>query len=487
MRAFFMIIIVCLLLSQRKAKGDQPNMNSDKVDKRPVKTLTEQFLRFTKSLLRTSQITDSIHRVFGREGETVEVLIPLRGLPVAIYCLTPELSQNTISNPSTYWWREGESRARAIGEGDQYRVRLDGSLMLLNWESSQATGLYFCTMTHFRHQEEHSLTLRFCLVAYHLPFQSLQVGAQLETTTCEQRYVKNSITSVKSVLDALCEKLSCQINLEFDCTQWGTSPGTMERHIQLNITVQSQGEDAMIPCTTDQECHNEETLRKAFENIRAFLAQSESILMSNNMPPLYYVEGTFKATKVDHCLEGMGKLSGRNSPCMDCCVTCGPGSYSPNWTAICIPCPMNFYQHYFGKTQCQACPVGLRTNGKGAMSLTDCNSDGIQGRLLESNVKATKRVRMAGKVAEGRTAQEDGQILSSTQLLVTIVLCSVAFLGAAVLTIYCLVVLLCTEATSDRPVLRMKENTNLKRIRSSLSHPAMREHQKNSNWVTWIK
>ncbi|XP_072442978.1 zona pellucida-binding protein 1-like [Chiloscyllium punctatum] len=404
MRDFFMIIIVCLLLYQRKAKGDQPSKNSDNVDdNRPVKTLTRKFLRFTKSLLRTSQITEPIHRIFGREGETVEVLIPLRGSPVAIYCLTPELHQNAISNPSTYWWREGESRARAIGEGDQYRVRLDGSLMLLNWETSQATGLYFCTMTHFRHQEEHSLTLRFCLLAYHMPFQSLQVGAQLKTMTCEQRYVKNSITPMKSALDALCEKLSCQINLEFDCTQWGTSPGTMEHHIQLNITVQPQGEDAMIPCKTGQECPNEETLRKAYENIHAFLAQSESNLMSNNMPPLYYMEGTFKAMKVDHCLIGMGKLSDRNSPCLGCC------------------------------------------------------------------------------------AQEDGQILSSTQLLVTIVLCSLAFLGAAVLTIYCLVVLLCKEDPSDWHMLRMKENANLKRIRSPSSCPAMREHQKNNNWGTWIK
>ncbi|XP_043531388.1 zona pellucida-binding protein 1-like isoform X4 [Chiloscyllium plagiosum] len=404
MRDFFMIIIVCLLLYQRKATGDQSNKNSDNVDdNRPVKTLTKKFLRFTKSLLRTSQITEPIHRIFGREGETVEVLIPLRGSPVAIYCLTPELRQNTISNPSTYWWREGESRARAIGEGDQYRVRLDGSLMLLNWETSQATGLYFCTMTHFRHQEEHSLTLRFCLLAYHMPFQSLQVGAQLKTMTCEQRYVKNSITPMKSALDALCEKLSCQINLEFDCTQWGTSPGTMEHHIQLKIAVQPQGEDAMIPCKTGQECPNEETLRKAYENIHAFLAQSESNLMSNNMPPLYYMEGTFKAMKVDHCLIGMGKLSDRNSPCMGCC------------------------------------------------------------------------------------AQEDGQILSSTQLLVTIVLCSLAFLGAAVLTIYCLVVLLCKEDPSDWHMLRMKENANLKRIRSPSSCPAMREHQKNNICGTWIK
>ncbi|XP_043531387.1 zona pellucida-binding protein 1-like isoform X3 [Chiloscyllium plagiosum] len=485
MRDFFMIIIVCLLLYQRKATGDQSNKNSDNVDdNRPVKTLTKKFLRFTKSLLRTSQITEPIHRIFGREGETVEVLIPLRGSPVAIYCLTPELRQNTISNPSTYWWREGESRARAIGEGDQYRVRLDGSLMLLNWETSQATGLYFCTMTHFRHQEEHSLTLRFCLLAYHMPFQSLQVGAQLKTMTCEQRYVKNSITPMKSALDALCEKLSCQINLEFDCTQWGTSPGTMEHHIQLKIAVQPQGEDAMIPCKTGQECPNEETLRKAYENIHAFLAQSESNLMSNNMPPLYYMEGTFKAMKVDHCLIGMGKLSDRNSPCMGCCVTCGPGSYSPNWTAICIPCPMNFYQNNFGKSQCQACPIGLRTNGEGAMSLTDCNTDGIQGRLFESYVKATKQARMAEKVAK---AQEDGQILSSTQLLVTIVLCSLAFLGAAVLTIYCLVVLLCKEDPSDWHMLRMKENANLKRIRSPSSCPAMREHQKNNICGTWIK
>ncbi|XP_038630015.1 uncharacterized protein LOC119951052 [Scyliorhinus canicula] len=259
MCAYLVVIIVCLLLSQ-KAKGDQFNKSSDQVDDQtPVKTLTEQFLRFTKSLRRTPQITDPVHRVLGREGQTVEVLIPLRGSPVAIYCLTPELSQNTISNPSTYWWREGESRAHLIGEGDQYRMRLDGSLMLLNWETSQATGFYFCTMTHIRHQEEHSLTLRFCIVAYHLPFRSLQVGVQLKTTTCEQRYIKNSVTSTKSVLDSLCEQLSCQItNLEFDCKQWGT----MDHHIQLTISVHSQGGDGIIPCKTGQECHNEDTLRK---------------------------------------------------------------------------------------------------------------------------------------------------------------------------------------------------------------------------------
>ncbi|XP_038629495.1 signal peptide, CUB and EGF-like domain-containing protein 1 [Scyliorhinus canicula] len=106
--------------------------------------------------------------------------------------------------------------------------------------------------------------------------------------------------------------------------------------------------------------------------------------------------------KVDHCLAGMGKLSGRNSTCMDCCVTCGPGSYSPNWTSICSPCPVNSYQHMFGKTQCQACPVGFRTNGEGAVSSTDC-TNGIQGRLLEINTKATKRARMADIAAEGRT------------------------------------------------------------------------------------
>ncbi|XP_067826273.1 zona pellucida-binding protein 1-like isoform X2 [Heptranchias perlo] len=455
MCAYLVILTVCLMISQRKVKGDRPctvgsqcqlNKNSDQADdERPVKTLSDQLLHFTNSLLRTSQIADPIHQVLGREGET--------------------------------------------GEGDQYRVRLDGSLMLLNWETSQATGFYFCTMTHTRYQEEHSLTLRFCLVAYHLPFRSLHVGAQLKTTTCEQHYVKNSVTSVKSVLGSLCEQLSCEIsNSAFDCTQWGTSSDTMEHHIQLNVTVQSQGEDVIIPCKTGQECHSEEILRKAYESIRAFTTQSRSILeASNNVPPLYYVEGTFKAMKMDHCLAGMGKLSGRRSPCVDCCVTCGPGSYSPNWTSICIPCPINYYQHMFGRTQCQACPVGLRTNGEGAVSSTDCNNNGIQGRLLDIDSKVTRREKAPEKAAEDRTAPaKDGQILRSTHLLVTIVVCSLAFLGATVLTIYCLVTLLCKEAIADRPVLRVKQNANLKSIKSSPYHLAMREDQ-NNNWGTWIK
>uniref|UniRef100_UPI00398EB383 uncharacterized protein n=1 Tax=Pristiophorus japonicus TaxID=55135 RepID=UPI00398EB383 len=262
----------------------------------------------------------------------------------------------------------------------------------------------------------------------------------------------------------------------------------MQHHIQLNITVQSQGENVIIPCKRGQECHNEETLRKAYEKIRAFITQSRSVLeASNNVPPLYYVEGTFKAMKMDHCLAGMGKLSGRNSPCMDCCVTCGPGSYSPDWTTICIPCPINFYQHRFGRTQCEACPVGLRTNGERAVSSTDCNNDEVQERLLDINAKGTKREKAPKKAAKDATALEkDGQILHSTNLLVTIIVCSLVFLGATVLTIYCLVVLLCKEVTADRPALMVSENENLKNIKSSLHHVAMREDQ-NNNWGTWLK
>ncbi|XP_055515251.1 zona pellucida-binding protein 1-like isoform X2 [Leucoraja erinacea] len=422
---------------------------------------------------------DPSHRVLGREGETVEVFIPLKGSPVAIYCLTPELSRKTISNPMTHWWREGKSQAHVIGEGDQYRVRLDGSLMLLNWETSQATGFYYCTMKHIRGQKEYSLTLQFCLVAYHIPFRSLQVNVQLKTTTCEKHFVENSVKFLESVLSSMCRQLSCVItSTTFNCTQWGTLAGTVEHHIQLKIPVQSQGEDIIMPCKTGQECHNEETLRKAFQKIHTFLTQSKFVLdTSNDVPPLYYVEGSFKAMKVDHCLAGMGKLLGRNRPCVDCCVTCGPGSYSPNGTSICIPCPNNFYQHRFGRTQCMACPLGLKTNGEGAISSTDCHNARIQERMLDFKSEKSR--------VNDSTAPKDERH-NSTHFMITIVVCSLAFLGTTALTIYCLVTFLCKDkdATANQPALRVKEteNANLKNIRSSTHHMPMKADQNRGTW-----
>ncbi|XP_059807600.1 zona pellucida-binding protein 1-like [Hypanus sabinus] len=327
----------------------------------------------------------------------VEVFIPLKGSPVAIYCLTPELSQKTISNPVTFWWREGISQAHVTGgEGDQYRVRLDGSLMLLNWETSKATGFYYCTTKYIYDQKEQRLTLRFCLVAYHMPFRSLQVNVQFKTTTCEKIYVQNSVKSLKTVLGFMCEQLSCVIlYTTFNCIQWQTSEGTLEHHIQLNITVQPQSEDVIIPCKTGQECHNEKILREAYQEIHTFITQSKPVMeASNNVPPLYYVQGSLKAMKVDHCLTGMGKLFGKNKPCMDCCAP-----------------------------------------------------------------------------------KKEREIFNSTHLLITIVACSLTFLGITVLTMYCLVAALRKEVRINQSPLRVKENANLRSMKYSPHHLTMTEKQ----------
>ncbi|XP_072100866.1 zona pellucida-binding protein 2-like [Mobula birostris] len=310
-----------------------------------------------------------------------------------------------------------------------------------------------------------------------MPFRSLQVNVQLETTTCEKNYVQNSVKSLKTVLGFMCEQLSCVISYTaFNCIQWQTSEDTLEHHIQLNITVQSQGEDAIIPCKTGQECHNEETLREAYQKIHTFITQSKSVMeASNNVPPLYYVQESFKAMKVDHCLAGMGKLFGKNKPCMDCCVTCGPGSYSFNWTSICIPCPKDFYQHRFGRTQCLACPQGLETNGEGAVSSTDCYNGRIQGRLLDIKSKSAKQEESAEN--DLTAPKKERQTFNSTHLLITIVVCSLTFLGITVLTMYCLVAALRKEVTINQSPLRVKENANLKSMKYSPRHLTMTENQ----------
>ncbi|XP_072888635.1 zona pellucida-binding protein 1-like [Hemitrygon akajei] len=349
--------------------------------------------------------------------------------------------------------------------------------MLLNWETSKATGFYYCTTKYIYDQKEQRLTLRFCLVAYHMPFRSLQVNVQFKTTTCEKIYVQNSVKSLKTELGFMCEQLSCVIlYTTFNCIQWQTSEGTLEHHIQLNITVQPQSEDVIIPCKTGQECRDEKILREAYQEIHTFITQSKPVMgASNNVPPLYYVQGSFRAMKVDHCLTGMGKLFGKNKPCMDCCVTCGPGSYSFNWTSICIPCPKNFYQHRFGRTQCLACPRGFETNGEGAVSSTNCYNGRIQGSLLDIKSKSAKQ----GKSPENdlKARKKERETFNSTHLLITIVVCSLTFLGITVLTMYCLVAALRKEVRINQSPLRVKENANLKSMKYSPHHLTMTENQ----------
>ncbi|XP_042199716.1 zona pellucida-binding protein 1-like [Callorhinchus milii] len=240
------------------------NSNLTMKDQTSVNKLSQELISFASSLLKspgttapstgkaqvtqrlifkTVEETQSTRQVFGRLGETVQVLIPWRGRPITMFCLTPELQQRGIINPSIQWVKEGDSPVSIEGEGTQFKVQQDGSLIVLNWENQQFSGFYSCTMTFGQQEAQHKLMLRFCLVVYHIPLKSLQVAARLKTTTCENGSVKNS-AAVKSSLDFMCRQLSCEVSdVTSECRENTAVSQRGLYQLQLNITDTQTQED----------------------------------------------------------------------------------------------------------------------------------------------------------------------------------------------------------------------------------------------------
>ncbi|NXI42918.1 ZPBP2 protein, partial [Galbula dea] len=273
---------------------------------------------------------------------------------------------------ATYEWVQDGAVSRSLS------VTKEGRLLLQHFQADNS-GKYSCTISYRKNGVPASQTFHYSILGYHV-LGGLDIVLLFHSKLCKDEWTKSFLWSLQKQLRQLETEQHCkiQVNDTFCFPSLSNSSGDFIVQVQLEVS--------LFGPNWDQHCKPEdmETLTDCYrsavrENLwqvqlalnRFFREHKIFPITGANIPSVNFTNDFVGILQSRQCTGGYGQTKQMQS-CLDCCIVCPPGTFSPPKYSQCFPCPLGTYSLIYGAAFCTACKNGTVTRSLGASSMTDC-------------------------------------------------------------------------------------------------------------------
>uniref|UniRef100_A0A803XXF7 Ig-like domain-containing protein n=1 Tax=Meleagris gallopavo TaxID=9103 RepID=A0A803XXF7_MELGA len=297
-----------------------------------------------------------------------DVFIHMDSSLYSLPCSTIELE---VANPTYQWVRDSpDPKLLSVTE--------EGHLLFQNFQAADS-GNYSCTMSYTEHGLPVFQTFHYRVFGYHV-LGGLEVLLIFHSKLCENEWTKMFLWDLQERLKQLEVEQHCKIHPETTACFPSADNSSNEFVVQVHLEVSFFGPNWDEQCKpqgveVDTYCYRK-TVQQSLEKVQPAISKffTEHITFHITGPDISRIVFTTAFVgflEIKKCSKGYGQTK-QLRRCLECCIVCPPGTFSPPTNRQCSPCPMGTYSMSYGRAFCTHCKDGMITRGLGARSTTDC-------------------------------------------------------------------------------------------------------------------
>ncbi|KAM4689339.1 zona pellucida-binding protein 1 [Discoglossus pictus] len=277
----------------------------------------------------------STAKVIGFNNDIVNVYIKLNHNSPRILCITRELEDTELQEPSFEW--HGPSTEQIKGTNNVMMSK-SGSLLIRHFKENMS-GLYTCGLHYVTGGEEKNVVIKYLLYAYNDPDFINEFSVRYHAARCDSPYNKSFAEKLIEILRKMVHKFTCEVIMDkYECHDIELERVGIQSELFFLFKAFTLDSPEELVCSS--VCDTMDRMNKAKKAITSFFdEQGKNIASSNTtLPEIYIIGGTYKIEWIDQCNPGYGIDPSKHSSCLNCCVICSPGTYNPSDGSRCLPC-----------------------------------------------------------------------------------------------------------------------------------------------------
>ncbi|NXS93053.1 ZPBP2 protein, partial [Jacana jacana] len=273
---------------------------------------------------------------------------------------------------ATYHWVQDRPDPKLLS------VTKEGHLLFQHFQVGDS-GKYSCTISYKKRGVPLSQTFHYNIFGYHVP-GGLDTVLLFHSTLCEDKWTKKFLWDLQDKLRQLENKQHCKVHVTATFCFPSLNNPSDEFIIQVQLEVSLFGPQWDEPCNSQNveeviDCYRktvQHNLRQVQLALTRFFKEHKSFhIIGTDTSSINFTNEFVGFLKTKQCSEGYGQTRELHR-CLDCCIACPPGTFSPLRASQCSPCPAGTYSLIYGVALCTPCKDGMITRVPGASSVMDC-------------------------------------------------------------------------------------------------------------------
>ncbi|KAM6042899.1 zona pellucida-binding protein 2-like isoform 1-T2 [Theristicus caerulescens] len=289
----------------------------------------------------------------------------------SLYSLPCSPIEMEVADP-TYRWVQDRAAPRL------FSVTKEGHLLFQHFQAGDS-GKYSCTISYMKHGIPVSQTFHYSIFGYHV-LGGLDTVLLFHSKFCKDERTKRFLWGLQDKLKLLETEQHCKFQLTATFCFPSLNNPSDESIIQVQLEVSlfgphwdkhcnSQDMETITDCYRRTVQHNLGQVQLALT--RFFKEHKSFHITGADIPSINFTNEFVGFLKTEQCSGGYGQTK-QLQRCLDCCIVCAPGMFSPPKNSQCSPCPLGTYSLTYGVALCTTCKDGMITRVPGASSMTDC-------------------------------------------------------------------------------------------------------------------
>ncbi|XP_030364934.1 zona pellucida-binding protein 2-like [Strigops habroptila] len=289
----------------------------------------------------------------------------------SLYSLPCSPIEMEVADP-TYRWGQDRTVPRLL------LVAKEGHLLFQHFQAADS-GKYSCTISYTKRRIPVSQMFHYSILGYHVP-GGLDTVLLFHSKFCEDEWTQRFLHDLQEKLRQLEIEQHCklQLNATFCFPSLNSPSDEFIVQVQLEVSpfgpnwdehCNSQDLQTVTDCYRKTVRHN---LRQVQLALTRFFKEHKSFLISRpGIPSIKFTNEFVGFLRTEQCSAGYGQTK-QLQRCLDCCIVCPPGMFSPPKSSQCSLCPVGTYSMTHGVAFCTPCKDGMTTRTPGTSSIKDC-------------------------------------------------------------------------------------------------------------------
>ncbi|XP_021233924.1 zona pellucida-binding protein 2-like [Numida meleagris] len=289
----------------------------------------------------------------------------------SLYSLPCSTIQMEVANP-TYQWLRDRPDPKLLS------VTEDGHLLFQHFQAGDS-GNYSCTVSYTEHGLPVSQTFHYRVFGYHV-LGGLEALLVFHSKLCEDEWTRMFLWDLQERLKQLEVEQHCKIQPQTSACFPSDDKPSDEFVVQVRLEVSLFGTNWDEQCKpqdveVDANCYRK-IVQQSLEQVQLAFTKffKEHVtfhITGSDISSIIFYTVFVGFLEIKKCSRGYGQTK-QLQRCLECCIVCPPGTFSPPANRQCSPCPMGTYSMTYGMAFCTPCEDGMITRGLGASSVTSC-------------------------------------------------------------------------------------------------------------------
>ncbi|NXH13322.1 ZPBP2 protein, partial [Bucco capensis] len=277
-----------------------------------------------------------------------------------------------VAEPSYEWVQHHGAVSRTLS------VTKEGHLLLQHFQTGDS-GNYSCTISYTKNGVPAAQRFHYSILGYHV-LGGLDIVLLFYSKLCKDEWIKSFLWALQKQLRQLETEQHCKFQISDTFCFPSLSNHSDELVVQVELEVSLFGPNWDEYCKPEDmekltDCYHttvQQNLQQAQLALTRFFEEHKSFYITGaNIPSTNFTNEFVGILQTKQCSEGYGQTK-QMQTCLDCCIVCPPGTFSPPKKSQCFPCPVGTYSLVYGAALCTPCKDGMRTRGLGASSMANC-------------------------------------------------------------------------------------------------------------------